>query len=170
MMSQRVFILYTWLTAAAWYGFILLLSMVPDLDVTGTQTDWLVRSLGYALMYGLLFLLLFRALLGTVRMRIERLRYYKSRRERAEDNEFAYLTEFLLFIIAVLFTLLLSGLDEYLQTGVRGRVGAVIDVIVNLLGIIVTAVIAFKVPVVTELEELLFKNETEARRTRSKKS
>lgn len=156
-MSQRVFVIYAWGSVALWFFLILILGLVPNLDVTGNQIDWLARSLGYSLLYGIMFLLLFRAMLATTRAKVSRLMYYKSKREKIEDSEFAYLTEFLLFLVAVLVTLLLSILDEYIQSGVEGRIGAVVDVLVNILGVAFTTALIFKVPLITELEEILFK-------------
>jgi len=112
----------------------------------------------------MLFLLIFRALLATTRSQVDRLMYYKSKREQAEDREFAYMTEFLLFLIALLLTLVAGILDEYIQSGVPGRIGAVVDVLVNMLGVAAATVLVFKLPVVTELEELLFGPDQKAKK------
>ncbi|KXK09576.1 MAG: VanZ family protein [Candidatus Dojkabacteria bacterium] len=156
-MNNKLFLTYCWITSFAWFGLILILSTIPDLDTKGNQIDWLVRGVGYALMYAIMFLLILRSLLASARSKVKRLAYYKSRRERSEDVEFALLTEFLLFVIAVLITIILSVIDEYLQSQVVGRVAAVSDILINILGIVIASTLVYKIPLLTEAEDILLK-------------
>jgi hypothetical protein len=130
--------------------------MIPNLDIEGASLDWTLRSIGYAMMYALLFLLILRATLATFRIKVGRLMYFRSKGEKAEDREFAYITELLIFANAFLISVLLSSFDEYLQSFVPGRIAHVTDVIFNAIGITVIAVIAFGFPILTEFEARVF--------------
>jgi len=81
MLKDRFFIAYNYLTIVIWYGVILLISSIPDLDLKGSSLDWTLSSLGYALMYAFLFLLILRALLATFRLKVKRLMYFRSKGE-----------------------------------------------------------------------------------------
>ncbi|MFQ5492613.1 MAG: VanZ family protein [Candidatus Dojkabacteria bacterium] len=154
-MKNPAFILYNWGSAAAWFGVILIVSSIPNLDIVGDVNDWVLRAVGYALMYGLLFLLIMRALLATFRAQVDRLMYWKSKREQAEDSEFAQIVEFLLFLVAVLISVLLAAFDEYFQSGISGRVGDIVDVFIAAMGMIITSVLVLKFPIIAEFEARL---------------
>jgi len=160
MLKDRFFIAYNYLTIVIWYGVILLISSIPDLDLKGSSLDWTLSSLGYALMYAFLFLLILRALLATFRLKVKRLMYFRSKGERAEDTEFARITELLIFLIAFLAAVLFSAFDEYFQSMVAGRVVTVMDVMFNALGMTIVAVVAFGFPIITEFETRIFHSAT----------
>lgn len=156
-MRDRAFILYSWATVVLWYGFIWLLSSIPNLDTTGSQTHWMISGAGYQLAYALLFLLIYRAILMTLRLRVDRLMYWKSKREKSEDEQFANIVEKLVMSVAALMCIALMALDEYHQLGITGRIATIIDVAVNFTGVAVAAVVTYLLPILIELEARLAK-------------
>lgn len=158
--SNLLFIGYNWATVMVWLGLILFISSITDLDTTGGVSDWVIRSLGYAILYGGLFLLVLRASLSTIRMKVTRLMYWKSKQEHAEDIEFARLVEFLIFFVSILVCLLIAASDEYYQSFVTGRVADITDVLVNLLGMAFASIAVYKFPILTEAEARVYNNKT----------
>jgi hypothetical protein len=160
MSKNNIFILYNWLTVAVWATIILLISMIPDLDIQGTAVNWTFTSIGYALMYALLFLLLLRAILATLRLKVGRLMYFRSKGEKAEDHEFALITEFLVVMVTFLSCILFSCFEEYVRNMTPGRVGDISDILFNAIGITVVALFAFGFPIITEFETRVFHSVT----------
>lgn len=153
-MKISIAVLYYWITAILWYGLILFISSLPNLDKAATSSDALFQAFTYGLMYSMLFLLTFRALLGTVRAKVERLRYWKSRREEAEDTEFAFLVEALLFLVAFMLVIIMAIADEYLQSQVIGRNGTAVEVVINAIFAGITGFAILKFPILAEIEAL----------------
>lgn len=156
-MSNKLFIVYNFSTAAIWFIVILLLNLTPNLDFSGNAVDWTIRMLGTAFMYGFLFLLIVRAILSSVKLQVERLQYWRSAREKSEDAEFSYLIELFIFITAILLTLILAITDEYLQSAIPGRISSLPDILVNLIAILIAAIVTVRFPLLSEFEARAFK-------------
>lgn len=156
-MRKNAFIIYAWITTIAWYLVILLFSTVEGVDLIQDYSNLFITTIAYQLAYGFLFLLIFRAMLITLKLKVERLLFWKTKREKAEDEEFAVIVEVLVVIIALVSTTLLAALDEFNQLNVVGRVGHINDVFVALSGALMFAVIVFVIPHATEIEARIAK-------------
>lgn len=154
------FIAYSWFTVVAWYAVIWLLSSVQDIDVDGNYVHWFLSSIGYELAFGLQFILIFRAIIVTLKLKVEKLMYWKTKREKEEDQEFVKVIETLILFLSISITLILAISDEYHQTFVSGRISNMEDILVNLMGIIIAAIFVFVVPIIAEIEDRLEKLES----------
>lgn len=156
-MKERWFILYSWGTTIAWYVFIWFASSITRLDYEGFYANWIINSIGYQLAYALLFLLVFRSILVTLRLKVERLMYWKSKREKAEDQEFAKVVELLIMLLTFSLCIILAIVDEYHQTQVFGRIASIEDLMVAAVGMILAAFSIFAAPIIPEIEARLAK-------------
>lgn len=156
-MKANTFIIYSWVTAALWFLLIWIISSVANLDVNMTNTKYYFTSFGYELLYAIQFILIFRAILITIKLKVERLMYWKSKREKSEDIEFAKLVERLVILLSLAISLILAMIDEYHQSFVPGRVANAADVIVSFTGSIIALVLVMIVPITAEIEARIFK-------------
>ncbi len=108
-------IITNWLTVAAWLALIFWLSAQPNLK-TDLGYDWWLRKAAHMVEFGILYLLLFRALRG---------------------HE---LTNKKALLWAILLSALYAATDEYHQTLVFGRYGNLKDWGIDVLGITLTAI------------------------------
>jgi VanZ family protein len=100
-------------------GVIFYLSSQPDLK-SGfeSQTDFILRKLAHITEYGILIFLAWRAL-----------------SDGGEEKKKRYL------IVAFIFSVLYAASDEYHQLFVHGRVGSSVDVMIDSMGILISAVL-----------------------------
>ena len=101
-----------WIPPIAWMGLIFVLSAQPDLPhAPGPLLDLLIKEVGHAVVYGVLFVLLWQAL----------------------DRRFRPLV--LAWMLAVLY----AASDELHQTFVPGRNGRIVDVVIDGVGVTLAA-------------------------------
>jgi len=101
-----------WILVFLWAGFIFLLSHQPELKSSlPGQWDFFLRKLVHILEYAVLTLLLFRAL-----------KEYQLTKKR-------------ILILAIALAVLYALSDEYHQTFIQGRIGALSDVFIDSLGV-----------------------------------
>ncbi|MBN1915555.1 VanZ family protein [Candidatus Dojkabacteria bacterium] len=133
-------------------GFIWWLSSIPRLSLTGNDTEPLLRAGGQLLAFGFLFLLIYRALLTSFKFRVERLAFWRTRKEKSEDTEFVFIVETLLLFIAVLLSILYAIVDEYHQSFVDKSMASARDVLLDTIGILTIALITYSLPIIAETE------------------
>lgn len=101
-----------WLPVLIWAAVIFFLSAQPDLKSSlPGKYDFILRKLAHISEYAVLFLLVSRAFLGH-----------------------SFSTKKALFL-AFLFSVVYAISDEYHQTFIHGRVGAITDVLIDSIGI-----------------------------------
>jgi len=101
-----------WVLVFIWAGFIFLLSHQPELksSLPGSW-DFFLRKLAHILEYAILTLLLIRTL-----------KEYQLTKKR-------------IFIFAIILAIFYASADEYHQTFIEGRVGALSDILIDSLGV-----------------------------------
>ena len=151
-LNRTIYVIYIWATVLLWMGFIWWLSSVPKLSLTENQAEPLLRSVGQLLAFGFLFLLVYRGLLTTFKFKVERLAFWRSRKEESEDTEFVFIVETLLLIIAVLFSVVYAIVDEYHQSFTATDLASARDVILDTIGILIFALVTYSLPVIAETE------------------
>ncbi len=110
--------LLLWLAVAAWAALIFYLSAQPSLSTNLGAWDYVLRKLAHMTEYGILCLLLWRAL-----------------RQHIQSDRTAIL-------LAAAIALSYAVSDEYHQTFVPGRAGTALDVGFDLVGIAIVALVA----------------------------
>ena len=83
--------------------------------------------------------------------------YWKSKREKAEDQEFAKVVELLIMLLTFSLCIILAIVDEYHQTQVFGRIASIEDLMVAAVGMILAAFSIFAAPIIPEIEARLAK-------------
>lgn len=105
-------VLSLWLPVLAWCGIIFFLSSIPHLRfVENNRWDFIIRKAGHMGIYGILARLLARALTGST--------FWPWKK---------------IFLWSLALAFLYACTDEYHQTFVAGRVGAVHDVVIDTFG------------------------------------
>jgi len=151
-LNRTIYVIYTWATVILWMGFIWWLSSVPKLSIGDSQTEPLLRAAGQLLAFGFLFLLTYRGLLTTFKFKVERLAFWRSRKEESEDSEFVFIVETLLLIIAVFISVVYAIVDEYHQNFISADLANARDVILDTIGVLVFALVTYSLPVIAETE------------------
>ncbi len=146
MNAAKYLVIYYWLSALVLYVFIWTLSSQDNGDISLDIYITSANLVGYALLYSILTILIFRAVIATLEAKVSRLAVSESRREKAEDSEFSKIIKYLVLTIAILATILLAVSDEFHQSQVIGRVVSVYDVYVNSLGITFGALVVLVAP------------------------
>jgi glycopeptide antibiotics resistance protein len=156
MNSSEYLVSYYWLSALVFYIFIWILSSVGNIDVSLDIYVASANLVGYALLYSVLTILIFRAVIATLEAKVSRLAVSESKREEQEDLEFSKTIKYLVLVIAILATTILAVADEFHQSYVLGRVASVYDIYVNSLGITLGALVALIAPQLMHWEKRIF--------------
>ncbi|MEX0587532.1 MAG: VanZ family protein [Patescibacteria group bacterium] len=110
--------LFLWLPVLAWAGLIFYLSSIPNLAVGEGAVDFLTRKPAHIAEYATLFVLIFRALRGSVVASMKKL-----------------------YFSAAVFTLLYAVTDEIHQMLTPSREGMITDLGFDFLGILAGALL-----------------------------
>ncbi len=152
-MKKAIFIAYAWGSTALFAGLIYWLATISYLDAGDEVTGELVKIIFRMSMYAILFILLYRSIILTLKTSVRRLSQWRSKREQMEDTEFVLIIETLVVIISVLATTLFSVFEEYTQFITGGyRNAEVKDVLISIIAVLLTALVVYTVPVIGELE------------------
>jgi len=171
-MKKRLFSIYNWGTTIAWYGFIHYTSILVGSEYIIKPPNNYFNFISFQLSYGILFLLIFRSILNELRLKVSRLMYYKSKRELAEDKEFARVVEYLTLFISISLSILAVVFNEYLQITREIKIASTYDLLSNIVGILLFAALTFVLPHIHEFEIILTKKiinkEKKTKNTKSK--
>ncbi|MBL8014831.1 MAG: VanZ family protein [Candidatus Doudnabacteria bacterium] len=154
-MSKRVaYYIWIWGSTLAFLALVLWLSFLPNLDVTAGAGNEALKVLFRMFLYAMLFILLYRSVIGTLKNSVSRLAVWHSKREAKEDTEFLLIIETLVVLVTIFVTVLISIFDEAIQTyaGVEGRSGDIKDILISTMAVLLTALIVYTMPVIGELE------------------
>lgn len=154
-MSKKVaYYIWIWGSTIVFSALVLSLSFLPNLDVSSGSTNEALKVLFRMFLYAMLFVLIYRAVIGTLKNSVQRLAVWHSRREAKEDSEFLLIIETLVVIVTIFVTVLISIFDEAIQqyAGVEGRSGDIKDILVSTMAVLLTALIVYTMPVIGELE------------------
>lgn len=154
MSKKLAYYIWIWGSTIAFLGLILWLSFLPNLDVSAGSSNEALKVLFRMFLYAMLFILIYRSVIGTLKNNVKRLAIWHSRREAKEDAEFLLIIETLVVIVTIFVTVLISIFDEAIQTyaGVEGRVGDIKDILISTMAVLLTALIVYTMPVIGELE------------------
>ncbi len=151
-MKKLSFLVYAWGTTILFAGLIYWLATIPNLDAGDEVTDELVKVIFKMTLYSILFILVYRSIIITLKSTVTRLASWRSKKEKTEDAEFVLIIETLVVIITALGTTLFSIFEEYVQNFVDGRTADVKDVLISVMAILLTSIVVYSVPVIGELE------------------
>ena len=151
-MKNVAFLIYAWGTTFLFAGIIYWLATIPNLDASEDVWDDIIKISFRMTLYSMLFILVYRSIIITLKNSVTRLSSWRSKREKIEDAEFVLLIETLVVVISVLSTILYSTFEEYTQNFVEGRSADVKDVLVSIMATLVTAIFVYTLPIIGELE------------------
>lgn len=149
-----MYFIWVWGTTIAFIAMILWLSFLPNLDVASGAGNEVVKVLFRMFLYSMLFILVYRSIIGTVKNTVKKLAVWHSKREAAEDAEFLLIIETLIVVISIFVSVLIAIFDEAIQTYalVEGRTGEIKDILVSTVAVLLTSLIVYTLPVIGELE------------------
>lgn len=153
-MRRLTFLLYAWGSTFLFMLVMYWLATVPNLDADAADetADQVIKVLFRMTMYAILFILAYRSIIITLKSSVSRLASWRSKREKIEDAEFVLIIETLVTIIVILATTLFAVFEEYTQSFVEGREAELVDVLVSIVAILLTAIVSYSIPVIGELE------------------
>lgn len=122
-MKRAAFLIYAWGSTFIFALLIYWLASIPNLRAGDTLSDDVLKVLFRMTMYAILFILLFRSIIITLKSSVERLAHFRSKNEEAEDEEFVLIIETLVVIVCIVSCVLFSFFEEHLQFYVWGRNG-----------------------------------------------
>lgn len=154
-MRKILFLIWSWGTTFAFAGLIYWIATIPQFQTATGSTDELIKLVYRLLLYAIFFLLLFRAIMATLRSSIARLSKWHSKREAEEDAEFVLIIETLVVTITSLAVMLFAIFEEYIQNFVAGRNPELKDVLVSIMATLLTGLIVYSMPIIGELEVAL---------------
>ncbi len=152
MNKKIAFLIYAWGTTIAYIFLIFWLATVPHLANQNDEFEFLIKTIYRMTLYGLLFILIYRSLISTFRTTVTRLSQWHSKKEKSEDIVFVLIIESLLVVISVLLSLIIAGIDEYLQSFIDGRNAQVEDVLISFMSVLLAAILVYSTPIIGELE------------------
>jgi len=155
--NQKNLIIYSLLIVIIWSATIFFSSSLPN--PTSSKYDILIvaEKLSYLLSFGLLFLLTYNSLLMIFRYQVSRLAQWRTLEEKFEDKEFTKLIEFLLMIIAFLFSIIISLIDTFVRWRYFSKDIDYRDILINVFGIFLFAFTSITIPNLDKLEAMISK-------------
>ncbi|MCS7317916.1 MAG: hypothetical protein NZZ41_06400 [Candidatus Dojkabacteria bacterium] len=148
-------IIWSWVSTIGMGLLIFILTIDPNLSVSSDRAvDVFVKVVYTMLLYSILFILMYRAIIITLKSTIERLSKWRSKQEQIEDEEFVLIIETMVVIITILSTILFSIFAQYGEYLVRGANAQpdLKDILVSSIAILLTAIVTYSLPVIGELE------------------
>jgi len=123
-MRRFIFLVYAWGSTALFSGLIYWLATIPNLQVGNNMSDDLIKVVFRMVLYAILFILLYRSTIITLKSTIVRLANFRSKNEKVEDAEFVLVIETLVVILCMVICVLFSFFEEHTQLFTSGRNGA----------------------------------------------
>lgn len=155
--KKALFILYNWFTTLIWIVVLFWFSSQEDLQIGSDEDSLFVERITYFLGFSFLFLLIYRSLINTFRLTVEKLAFTRSKEEAKEDREFVLIVETLLLSNAILLSVFIAVANNlYLET-ISGREVDIYLFLINSLGILVFALITYSWPVLSIIEARIAK-------------
>jgi|GEM_PF-4969408 len=150
-MKSLAFIAWSWGTTFIFAALVYWTSTLPNITSVSAG-DEVIKAAFRMLLYSVLFLLVYRSFIATLRSTVSRLSTWRSKSEAVEDAEFTLIIETLLVITTTLLGILFAVFVEYAQQFTAGRIADVKDVLVSIMAILLTALVVYTMPAVGELE------------------
>jgi hypothetical protein len=152
MSKKLAYVLWAWGSTILFAGLIYWLATIPNFDVKSDPSGEVIKVLFRMLLYAVLFILVYRSIIATLKTTVSRLSAWRSRDEAIEDAEFVLIIETLVVIISILATILFSVFEEGIQNFVEGRHAEIKDVLVSVMAVLLTSIVVYSAPVIGELE------------------
>ncbi|MDQ6985171.1 MAG: hypothetical protein Q9M91_01330 [Candidatus Dojkabacteria bacterium] len=171
-MKKLAFTLYSWGSTLLFIFLVLYFATVEDFQLQYEEKDLLFKIAFRITLYSLVFILIYRSLITTLKHTVERLSSWRSKREHIEDLEFVLIIETLILLVSILASTLIAILDkwmQYLTTDSRKIDGNIEDLFVSILAIILAAIIVYSMPVIGELEYAIKHRFEEVKKNKVKK-
>lgn len=122
-MKKFLFVIYAW-GSTVLFGFLIFwLSTVPNLQAGNELSDDLIKVIFRMVLYAILFILLYRSIIITLKSTVVRLANYRSRNEKFEDSEFVLIIETMAVVICVVSCVAFAFFEEQNQLFTNGRNG-----------------------------------------------
>jgi hypothetical protein len=153
-MKKLAFFIYSWGSSILFISLTLWLASIPDFKIYYGDIDF-VFKVGFRItLYMLLFVLIYRSFITTLKNAIKRLSKWRSKREQHEDAEFVIIIETMVVIATLFMCTTVALIDQWIQSRAIFFKGDqyITDLFVSVFGIITAAIIVYILPSLGELE------------------
>lgn len=123
-MKRFFFLVYAWGSTALFAALIYWLATIPNLQVGNSMSDDLIKVIFRMVLYAILFILLYRSVIITLKSTVVRLANFRSKNEKIEDAQFVLIIETLVVVLCMVICVLFSFFEEHTQLFTNGRNGA----------------------------------------------
>ncbi len=172
MSKKAAYYLWIWGSTIAFIFVIFWLSSLPNADVSSGVGNEALKVLFRMFLYAMLFILIYRSIIGTMKNSVKRLAQWHSKREAKEDSEFLLIIETLIVMVSIFVSILIGIFDEAIQAyaNISGRNGDIKDILISTIAVLLASLVVYTMPVIGELEMAVkHKIERERSHHRSKK-
>lgn len=187
-MKKVAFLMYAWGSTLIFGLLIIWLSTIPNFQAGNLVSDEVIKVIFRMTLYAVLFILIYRSIIITLKTTVERLSKWRSRREVNEDSEFVLIIETLIVLLVIFICSTFAFVEENIQFYTEGRNRAEStlvqddrvyieqsvltesnkDILVSVMAILLTAIVVYSIPVIGELE-IAIKHKFEEERRHLKK-
>lgn len=123
-MRRLLFLTYAW-GSTILFGFLIYwLATIPNFQTTNNLSDDLVKVVFRMILYAILFILLYRSIIITLKSTVERLASFRSKGEKSEDAEFVLIIETLVVVLCMAISIGFAFFEEHTQLFTQGRNGS----------------------------------------------
>ena len=187
-MRKLAFLIYAWGSTVLFGLLIIWLSTIPNFQAGDLVNDEVIKVIFRMTLYAILFILIYRSIIITLKTTVERLSKWRSRKEEMEDSEFVLIIETLIVLLVIFICATFAFVEQNVQFYTEGRNRAdstlisnnevyipqsVIaesnkDVLVSMMAVLLTSIVVYSIPVIGELE-VAIKHKYEQEKKFSKK-
>jgi len=154
-MKNLGLIIWSWASTLAMGFLIYFLTLDNNISFnTASSVDSLLKILYVMILYSVLFILFYRAIIFTLKSTVDRLSRWRSKGEKLEDAEFVLIIETLSITVSILTTILFSVFVQCVEFLTRGPMFQpdIQDILISVISILLTSIVVYSMPIVGELE------------------
>jgi hypothetical protein len=175
-MKKLAFLMYAWGSTFLFAFIVYWLATIPNLRAGDAVTDEVIKIIFRMTLYAILFVLLYRSIIITLKSSVERLAKWRSRREEVEDSEFVLIIETLVVILVIFVCTTFAFFEQHIQFYTQGRNGSDVvmmknsagkevaylqqtaiaeankGILISVMSTLLTAIVVYSIPVIGELE------------------
>lgn len=122
-MKRLGLLIYAWGSAFLFALVIYWLATLPNFQAGTQVNDEVIKVVFKMIMYAILFILIYRAVILTLKSTVDRLSGFRSKGEAIEDSEFVLIIETLVIVMVASICMLFAFFEEHVQYYVAGRNG-----------------------------------------------
>ncbi len=147
MNKKILFITYLYTTAFIGIVVIFWFSTLNNLTIYSPGLSLALERATYCIAFAFLQILIFRALIGTFKITIDKLSFARNKKEQTEDREFRLIVETLIMTNSILISTIIVLVNDYILRSTPGREAGVYTILTSMLGVFIAALMSYSWPI-----------------------